>query len=91
MAKFLRLVGNEWKKQFSRVAIWIMLVLLVLGTAFFAFASGLSDRIFTIIYGEDSLWQNELEYNEQYASEVDKNGDPTPYALDCQVRVIYYT
>lgn len=90
MAKFLRLVGNEWKKQFSRVATWIMLVLLVASTIFFAFFSGLSGRIFSSFYSEDIFWQSELEYNEQYVNEVDKDGNPTDYALDCQVRVAFY-
>ena len=90
MAKFLRLVGNEWKKQFSRVATWIMLVLLVVSTIFFALVSGLSDRIITSFYSEDIFWQSELEYNEQYVNEVDKDGNPTEYALDCQVHVAYY-
>ena len=91
MAKFLHLVGNEWKKQFSRVATWVMLVLLVLGTIFFSLVSGLSERIISYVSNEESFWQSDLEYNRQYADEVDRYGNPTSYALDCKVKVAYYT
>ena len=91
MAKFLRLVGNEWKKQFSRVATWVMLVLLVLSTIAFALFAGLSERIVDVFYSEDTYWQSELEYNRQYANEVDQYGNPTEYALDCKERVVYYS
>ena len=28
MRKFLRLIGNEWKKQFRKKACWVMMILL---------------------------------------------------------------
>lgn len=68
-----------------------MLALLVLSTIFFALFAGLSDKIVGAFYSEDAYWPNELEYNRQYASEVDKNGNSTEYAIDCQVRVVYYS
>lgn len=67
MTKILRLIGNEWKKEFFKVSTWVTLLLLVAVTVFTAL-SGLFSTFDSWIYAGSSFeeyCENEIAWNEE--------------------------
>lgn len=76
--------------MFSKVATWIMVILLCVGTLGYSLILNL-DRVIESFYDPSQYWQDQLDYARQYANEVDAYGRPTDYALSCKVDVIAYS
>ena len=67
MTKMLRLIGNEWKKEFAKAATWVMVILLAVLTVLFAL-SGLLSNLNEWIYEGESFkeyCENEIAWHEE--------------------------
>lgn len=81
MTKVLRLMGNEWRKEFSKVATWCMLVLLAVLTVLFAFLeniTGLSDLLM-LEQPFEEFCRDEIAWYEQMLAEGKDDDESLSY------------
>ena len=91
MAKFFRLVGNEWKKQFSKVATWVMIILLIIVTLFSSLTTNL-DKLLESAYREEDSWEDALKSAKQSYEAVKNEADIDPEFVHLRkVDVDYYS
>ncbi len=87
MSKFLKLVRNEWRKQTLKKTFWVLLALVVVIAAGWSVLNVLLTATETeteIYYGSDfeSFAKERIAWAEQFADEVDGDGELTDYALN---------
>ncbi len=87
MAKFMHLVGNEWKKQFYKKGIWVMLILLALATlGYTLIVSSMNSASIRYDYlQQECEW--EIEEFSQYINQTDADGNLTDFAMECRFTV----
>lgn len=92
MSKFMRLMGNEWKKQIRKKGLWIMSILLAVIAVGYSFLMNI-DQVFSSVISENISFVEECEWQiEMYGEsvdEVDANGDLTDWAKECRLNVEY--
>ncbi|MBQ7173375.1 MAG: ABC transporter permease [Clostridia bacterium] len=91
MAKFCRLIGNEWKKQFSKVATWIMLIFLTAVTLFSSLI-GNANQVLESFYTPENYWQDDLQRAKQNYEELKSQYGPDEvWVKTAKVEVDYYS
>lgn len=73
MTKFLRLIGNEWKKEFHKKSLWVMLIVLALLTALYAVGVVMADDPYGYTdhyYSFEELCEDEISWNEEMLNDA---------------------
>ncbi|MBQ8309421.1 MAG: ABC transporter permease [Clostridia bacterium] len=65
MSKFLRLIRNEWKKEFHKKTLWVMLIVLALFAALFAALASMEETSYDYYYSFEEMCEDEIAWNEE--------------------------
>jgi len=65
LTKFLRLIKNEWKKEFHKKSLWIMLIVIALFSVLFAALCAMAVPSFDYYYSFEEMCEDEIAWNEE--------------------------
>ncbi len=79
MAKFGKLIQNEWRKQFRKVSVWVMLLILFLAAVGFALLNSTEDFEYGRVESSDDYLRSQIQYYQRLLEEKNPGDEERLY------------